>query len=90
MPKLSFNKLDQWQEEIKSKNKYYLHPGENLDLKSLTGLNEIFIGIGPEGGFSPEEISSFKSKGFQGVSIGDLIIKTETVPTVLLSMLKVI
>ena len=76
--------------EIKSKNKYYLHPGENLDLKSLTGLNEIFIGIGPEGGFSPEEISSFKSKGFQGVSIGDLIIKTETVPTVLLSMLKVI
>ena len=90
MPKLSFNKLDKWQEEVKSKNKYYLHPGENLNLRSLTGLDEIFIGIGPEGGFSPEEISSFKSKGFQGVSIRDLIIKTETVPTVLLSMLKVI
>ena len=43
-----------------------------------------------EGGFSNEEIDKMKSNGFEGISLGELVIKTETVPTVLLSMLKIL
>ena len=90
MPQLGYMTLDQWQEVIPSANKFYLHPGENKNIESVSNLDEIFFSIGPEGGFSAKEIDKMKSNGLEGVSLGELVIKTETVPTVLLSMLKIL
>ena len=90
MPQIGYMTLDEWQEEISSANKFYLHPGENKNIESLSNLDEIFFSIGPEGGFSPKEIDKMKSNGLEGISLGELVIKTETVPTVLLSMLKIL
>ena len=63
---------------------------EILTEESLSKLEEIYLSIGPEGGFSPKEIDKMRSNGLEGISLGDLVIKTETVPTVLLSMLKIL
>ena len=90
MPEIGYMTLDEWQDEISSVNKFYLHPGENKKIESLSNLDEIFFSIGPEGGFSPKEIDKMKSNGLEGISLGELVIKTETVPTVLLSMLKIL
>ena len=90
MPEIGYMTLDEWQDEISSSNKFYLHPGENKKIESLSNLDEIFFSIGPEGGFSPKEIDKMKSNGLEGISLGELVIKTETVPTVLLSMLKIL
>ena len=88
MPQIGYMTLDKWQEQIPTKNKFFLHPSENKDIKSLSKLDEIYFSIGPEGGFSPKEIDKMKTNGLEGITLGQLVIKTETVPTVLLSMLK--
>ena len=90
MPQIGHKTLDEWQMEIPSENKFYLNPGENKNIESLSKLDEIYFAIGPEGGFSPKEIDKMKSNGIEGISLGELVIKTETVPTVLLSMLKIL
>jgi 16S rRNA (uracil1498-N3)-methyltransferase len=50
---------------------------------SLHGYLEVMpeltaIAIGPEGGFSPAEVSRFLAAGFKPVKIGDTILRTET------------
>ena len=50
-------------------------------LKKLKGLDRatsLFIIIGPEGGFSAEEIQQCKKAGFIPVSMGDRILRAET------------
>ena len=90
MPLIGHKTLDEWQMDITSENKFYLNPGEIKNIESLSKLEEIYFSIGPEGGFSPKEIDKMRSNGLEGVSLGDLVIKTETVPIVLLSMLKIL
>jgi 16S rRNA (uracil1498-N3)-methyltransferase len=54
-----------------------------VDEGSLHGYLEampelIAMAIGPEGGFSPAEVSRFLAAGFKPVKIGDTILRTET------------
>lgn len=48
---------------------------EDLDLSSY---KNIYYVIGPEGGFSPEEIELLQEKGALSVSLGERILRTET------------
>ena len=57
------------------------------DIKISSSIN---VGIGPEGGFTELEEDLFKENGFIGINCGDLIIKTESMPIVVLSMLKIL
>ena len=43
--------------------------------------------IGPEGGFSPEEIGLAASAGFRLVSLGDRRLRTETAAVVAVAMM---
>ena len=52
------------------------------DVKNITLL------IGPEGGFSESEVRMAIEKGFIPVSLGELILRTETAPVVALSILQ--
>jgi 16S rRNA (uracil1498-N3)-methyltransferase len=38
----------------------------------------VVLAIGPEGGFSPGEVSRFLGAGFQPLTIGDTVLRTET------------
>ena len=46
------------------------------------------MAIGPEGGFTAEEISQAKTLGFVPVSLGKRILRTETVALTLLSIIQ--
>ncbi len=49
-------------------------------LRKNKSAKTISIFIGPEGGFSPEEIEFAKANGFESVLMGPRILRTETAP----------
>jgi 16S rRNA (uracil1498-N3)-methyltransferase len=49
---------------------------------------DIFIVVGPEGGFSKEEIARAKETGFISVSLGKQILKVETAATAIISIIQ--
>lgn len=57
-------------------------------LKEVKGEKEIFFVVGPEGGFSEEEIEDSNKKGFITVSLGERILRAETAGLCLLSILQ--
>lgn len=56
-------------------------------LKNNLKCDKIVIGIGPEGGLTEKEEDLFIKKGFIPVSLGSNILRVETVPIYLLSIL---
>lgn len=54
-------------------------------LERLPREKKLFVFIGPEGGFSPEEAGFAESLGAQGLSLGPRILRTETAPLAALS-----
>jgi 16S rRNA (uracil1498-N3)-methyltransferase len=69
-----------WEGEQRSGIRDLLHRVQ--DVKNITLL------IGPEGGFSGSEVRMAIEKGFIPVSLGELILRTETAPIVVLSILQ--
>ena len=57
-------------------------------LKKFNSLSSIAVFVGCEGGFEDEEVSFLKEKGFISVSLGKLILRSETVPIFVLSCIK--
>ena len=63
---------------------------KDMNLKSILkkcNKNKIKIVIGPEGGFELSEIEILQKKGFNIVSLGKRILRTETAPLNLLSII---
>ena len=56
--------------------------------EAISGVKTIILLIGPEGGFSQEEVETAVEAGFTPVSLGDLILRTETAPIAALSILR--
>lgn len=63
---------------------FYAHgaPGAPLLGRALTGGTEpplpIWVAIGPEGGWTPEERDAFQAAGFNPALLGELTLRTET------------
>lgn len=58
-----------------------------LFLQSHESYDKINIVVGPEGGISPKEEEYLNSIGFESVSLGENIMRVETVPLYILSVL---
>lgn len=63
--------------------KLIAHCEEDSDKKKISTIlkgnpGSVFILIGPEGDFSPEEIAKAKEAGFQAIDLGKAILRTET------------
>ena len=56
-------------------------------LKSVGKCDKLYIGFGPEGGFSKEEEDYLKQEGFVSVTLGERILRSETVPLFVLSVI---
>ncbi|MFH1710647.1 MAG: 16S rRNA (uracil(1498)-N(3))-methyltransferase [bacterium] len=56
-------------------------------LQANKGIKDLFVLIGPEGGFSHDEVELAKKNGFTTVSIGSRILRTETASAAVLSMI---
>lgn len=57
-------------------------------LKSLRGIKEITLLIGPEGGFTDDELGLALEKGFVSVGLGPRILRTETAAITALSIIQ--
>lgn len=61
---------------------------EILTDERYAGADSFCIVVGPEGGFSWEEIEKARRSGFLSASLGRLILRTETAPLAVLSILQ--
>lgn len=77
-------------EQAKSFKKNYLADPEAEKLKSIpSGTQNVAYIIGPEGGFSSEEISRFKNlPGLQAFSLGPILLRAETAAIAALAVLR--
>lgn len=57
-------------------------------LEQQKEVREALILIGPEGGFSPEEIKKVREKGFHVVSLGPRVLRTESAAIVVSAILQ--
>ena len=57
-------------------------------LKKNEGYDKLILVIGPEGGISPKEEEILVSKGFTRVTLGSQIMRVETVPIFLTSIIR--
>ncbi|UCE70808.1 MAG: 16S rRNA (uracil(1498)-N(3))-methyltransferase [Nitrospiraceae bacterium] len=66
------------------------HSEKNLKqlLCDLKDISEITLLVGPEGGFSKEEVGTAVDKGFLEVSLGPRILRTETAPIAAISIIQ--
>jgi 16S rRNA (uracil1498-N3)-methyltransferase len=57
-------------------------------LSGMKGIKQLTLLIGPEGGFSKDEVSSAAEHGFIEASLGPRILRTETAPIAALSIIQ--
>ena len=72
-------KLIFWEEELSLRIKDLLHNNQP---------NSVAILIGPEGGFSSKEVDISRIYGFQSVSLGPRLLRTDTAPLAAISILQ--
>ena len=75
-------KLIFWEEEFQKTIK------DILKDEAITATKDFFITVGPEGGFSKDEITMAKEAGFISVSLGKQILKVETAAAAIISILQ--
>jgi 16S rRNA (uracil1498-N3)-methyltransferase len=67
----------------------YLDPAGEASVDRLLGAaTAVALGIGPEGGFTPEERAMLVRAGFGALRLGPRILRTETAPLAALSILQ--
>lgn len=67
------------QRESRTAQTYLLHPGCEHVLKNYSkGLQEVTLMIGPEGGFSDQEVQTAKNCGVTLLQLGRRVMRTET------------
>ena len=53
---------------------------------ALTTATEVFVAVGPEGGFTPEEIAGLRAAGYRSHPLGPSILRVETAVPVALAL----
>jgi 16S rRNA (uracil1498-N3)-methyltransferase len=71
-----------WEEESQKTIK------DILKDKTITATKDFFIVVGPEGGFSKDEVTIAKEAGFVSVSLGKQILKVETAAAAIISIIQ--
>ena len=75
---------------IKNQNvtQIILDPSSNNSITNVSAQNQINLLVGPEGGFSQEELAWAKQRNCLGISLGPRILRTETASIVVISALQ--
>jgi len=81
--------LQQWAETVEADKKWILHtedlPANPFNSEAPASL---CFAVGPEGGFAEEEVEQAKDFGFDCITLGPRVWRTETAPVVLLSLIQ--
>jgi len=82
LPKINaMEKLPKFLENVSQQNKWIAHLGgsEKKFFGQMVSENSQYcVLIGPEGDFSPEEVVLACAKGFEAISLGNAVLRTET------------
>ncbi|BCE03119.1 16S rRNA (uracil(1498)-N(3))-methyltransferase [Marinicellulosiphila megalodicopiae] len=68
--------------------KLVLHHRDATDIKTMEAASNIVALIGPEGGLTQDEIDQAIKQNYTAITMGPRILRTETAPVVLLSVLQ--
>ncbi|MGD2117058.1 MAG: 16S rRNA (uracil(1498)-N(3))-methyltransferase [Chromatiales bacterium] len=72
--------LQQWINQADAELKLMLHPTANRRLMDYGKPASVCLLIGPEGGFSEQEIRQAQQQDFQPLRLGRFVLRTETAP----------
>ena len=66
-----------------------IEPAQELRLSAAArGVRRVLVAIGPEGGFSPQELELAERLGAATVGLGPLVLRTETAGLAALAVLQ--
>ncbi|WP_440054052.1 16S rRNA (uracil(1498)-N(3))-methyltransferase [Pseudoalteromonas sp. T1lg65] len=81
--------LTQWLQQTTQALKLTLHPRANHSIKTLPAPTQgVRFLVGPEGGFTDEEMTATSDSGFTDVRLGPRVLRTETAALTVLSALQ--
>lgn len=81
--------FDTWITSVQADRKWILHTeGEPWNPFDAEAPASLAFAVGPEGGFDDMEIATAKDLGFDCVTLGPRVWRTETAPVVILSLLQ--
>jgi len=78
-------KLTAWTENLAAELKLVLHP-QTQPFAKYAAPKDLALLIGPEGGLSSGEVEQALNQGFQAVSLGPRVLRTETAPIAALAV----
>ncbi|MBV20363.1 MAG: 16S rRNA (uracil(1498)-N(3))-methyltransferase [Cytophagia bacterium] len=64
--------------DFETSNKYIADLSSKIEMKKNKNHINSLIVIGPEGDFSKEELEDFKKRGYQKISLGNQVLRSET------------
>lgn len=79
--------LSQWLKNRDESVKLIMQPGTAQPLQQNNPVKVALL-IGPEGGFSEQEVKAANTAAFDSISLGPRILRTETAPLVAISILQ--
>lgn len=77
-----------WLEGVEAEQRFVLHHRDSQGLPDNTRARSVALLIGPEGGLSDEEIRLALAQGFQPLTLGPRVLRTETAPVAALSLVQ--
>ena len=80
--------LSDWLAGASGRLKLILHPGPAQPLEQSDNPETIALLIGPEGGFTEQEVELASQRGFTPLQLGPRVLRTETAPIAALSILQ--
>ena len=80
--------LTDWLAADSNSLKLTLHPWATDTIKTVDPTSQIRLMIGPEGGFSDQEMAAAEQAGYLGVQLGPRVLRTETAALTAISALQ--
>ncbi|MDG9669782.1 16S rRNA (uracil(1498)-N(3))-methyltransferase [Hahella sp. CR1] len=80
--------LESWLQNVTADLKLILHPGDARAWSPAQRPASVCLLIGPEGGFTDEEVALAERHGFVHAPLGPRILRTETAPVAALALMQ--
>ncbi len=80
--------LDAWLAARDERLRLVLHPATDDSWRQAEAVDSAALLIGPEGGLTDVEVAAAQHAGFQPLTLGPRILRTETAPVVALTLLQ--
>lgn len=81
--------LAQWLSTVSAPLRLVMHPGQSMAQFAQTDRpSGVAVLVGPEGGLAESEIEQAQAQSFHPVTVGPRILRTETAPVVMLTLLQ--